>query len=202
MSVQGSDGLTPQSRDHDLWIVDERLAFTRGFASDVRLNKFLKDGGTADRPDLLVWDVAYGLGAVDPNDQKGGIDVSEPLREVMIVEFKRPGRREYQKAEDQVEQQITKYLLQLQGGEVEAFGRERVRIAPDCIFYCYVVADIIGDLKTQLSSWKTTANRQGRLRMLEGEVQGSIEVIQWSDLVNDAWSRNQASLHAAGLRRR
>lgn len=202
MSVQGSDGLTPQSRDHDLWIVDERLAFTRGFASDVRLNKILKDGGNADRPDLLVWDVAYGLGAIDPNDQKGGIDVSEPLRKVMIVEFKRPGRRDYQKAEDQVEQQINKYLLQLQGGEVEAFGRERVRIAQDCIFYCYVVADIIGDLKTQLSGWKTTANRQGRLRMLEGEFQGSIEVIQWSDLVNDAWSRNQASLHAAGLRRR
>ena len=120
----------------------------------------------------------------------------------MIVEFKRPGRRDYQKAEDQIEQQITKYLLQLQGGDVEAFGRERVRIAPDCIFYCYVVADIVGDLKAQLSGWKTTANRQGRLRMLEGDFQGSIEVIQWTDLVNDAWSRNQASLHAAGLRRR
>ena len=116
----------------------------------------------------------------------------------MVVEFKRPGRTDYKKAEDQIEQQITKYLSQLKGGEIETFDRQRVRIANDCIFYCYVVANIVGDLDLQLSSWPTTANGQGRIQILQNQYRGSIEVIQWQDLVNDAWQRNKATLFAAG----
>jgi hypothetical protein len=129
-------------------------------------------------------------------------DASEPLRKVMIVEFKRPGRTQCKKVEDQVELQITKYLRQLKNGQIEAFNRQTVRVARDCIFYCYVVADIRGDLKDQLDAWSTTANGEGRIGSLDNEFKGStIEVIQWQDLVNDAWARNVATLHAAGLRR-
>jgi hypothetical protein len=119
----------------------------------------------------------------------------------MIVEFKKPGRKDYPRAEDQIEAQITKYLAQLKGGEIETFDRARVRVAPDCVFHCFVVADIVGDLELQLSNWDTTANGQGRIRPLKNQYKGSIEVIQWQDLVNEAWLRNKAALHAAGLSR-
>jgi phage host-nuclease inhibitor protein Gam len=202
MRLNGSDPGRVEASVHDLWIVDERLAFTRSFASDQRLAETLKSGGTDIRPDLLVWNLAHGLGVVDPSDDGDEFDASEPLRKAMIVEFKRPGRTQYKKAEDLVELQITKYLRQLKNGEIEAYNRQRVRIAPDCIFYCYVVADIRGDLKEQLAGWSTTANGEGRIRALDNEFKGStIEVIQWQDLVNDAWARNVATLHAAGLRR-
>lgn len=200
MGVRGDDPKEFKSRAHDLWIVDERLAFTRAFSSDKRLDAVLAGGGSSDRPDLLVWDLAYGLGVTDPA-QEEAVDTSEPLRTVMIVEFKKPGRKTYGKAEDQVEQQITRYLAQLKDGEIESFGRSRVRVADDCVFHCYVVADIVGDLELQLSSWDTTANGQGRLRALKGRYRGQIEVIQWQDLVNDAWLRNRATLHTAGLSR-
>ncbi|MFD1190754.1 hypothetical protein [Phenylobacterium conjunctum] len=200
MRVRGDDGAELKSRAHDLWVVDERLAFTRAFSSDKRLDAILAEGGTRDRPDLLVWDLAYGLGVTDA-DNPDSVDVSEPLRTVMVVEFKKPGRTVYAKAEDNIEQQITKYLAQLKGGEIESFDRARVRVADDCIFYCYVVADIRGDLEQQLSSWETTSNGQGRIRQLRGFYRGQIEVIQWQDLINDAWLRNRATLHAAGLSR-
>ncbi|MEL0156794.1 hypothetical protein, partial [Sphingopyxis sp.] len=77
-----------------------------------------------------------------------------------------------------------------------------IRIAKDCVFYCYVVADIVGDLVLQLSGWETTSNGQGRIRQLKGDYRGQIEVVQWQDLVNDAWMRNHATLHAAGLSRK
>lgn len=201
MNVRGDERLTLQSRAHDLWIVDERLAFTRAFSSDKRLDKILGEGGSADRPDLFVWDVAYGLGVIDPYRGDELVDTTESLKKVMIVEFKHPGRREYKKVEDQIENQINRYLRQLKGGEIETFGRERARIAEDCIFFCYVIADIEGDLKDQLATWDHTANREGRYRNLSGDFRGMIEVIQWRDLVNDAWMRNQATLHQAGLRR-
>lgn len=200
MKIRGDDGDEVKSRAHDLWVVDERLAFTRAFSSDKRLDAILTERGSGDRPDLLVWDLACGLGVTDP-DAPEVVDVSEPLRTVMIVEFKRPGRTVYAKAEDNIEQQITKYLSQLKGGEIESFDQVRVRVADDCIFHCYVVADIRGDLEHQLSSWETTSNGQGRIRQLRGAYRGQIEVIQWQDLINDAWLRNRATLHAAGLSR-
>jgi hypothetical protein len=142
-----------------------------------------------------------GMGVTDPNINAEHVDLSKPLDKVMVVEFKKPGRENYPEAKDQVEQQITRYLAQLQSGEIETFDRRRVRIAKDCVFFCYVIADIVGDLKLQLSGWETVANGQGRIRKLSGEYSGFIEVIQWDDLVNDAWNRNQALLFSAGLKR-
>ena len=92
MNVRGDDHLELKSRAHELWIVDERLAFTRAFSSDKRLDDVLVEGGTADRPDLFLWNLAYGLSSTDP-DQPDAVDLSEPLRRVMVVEFKKPGRR-------------------------------------------------------------------------------------------------------------
>jgi hypothetical protein len=201
MNFRGDDPTRLEGRAHELWIVDERLAFTRAFSSDKRLDDILVEAGSADRPDLLLWDLAHGLGSTDP-DHPDAVDMSEPLRTVMVVEFKKPGRRTYNGAKDQIEQQITRYLAQLQGGEIESFGRSRVRIAKDCVFHCYVVADIVGDLVLQLSGWDTTSNGQGRIRQLKGEYRGQIEVVQWQDLVNDAWMRNRATIHAAGLSRK
>lgn len=200
MRVMGEDATELKSRAHDLWIIDERLAFTRAFSSDKRLDAILANGGSADRPDLLVWDLAYGLGVTDA-DNPDTVDLSEPLRAMMVVEFKKPGRTLYPKAEDNIEQQITKYLAQLKGGEIETFDRAKVRVANDCIFHCYVVADIRGDLEQQLSSWQTTANGQGRVRPLNNAYRGQIEVIQWQDLINDAWVRNRATLAVAGMNR-
>jgi hypothetical protein len=59
MGVRGDDPYELKSRAHDLWIVDERLAFTRAFASDKRLDGILAKGGSADRPDLFIWNLAY-----------------------------------------------------------------------------------------------------------------------------------------------
>jgi hypothetical protein len=202
MRVVGMNPTELEPASHDLWIVDERLAFTRSFSSDVRLEKVLKDNESPVRPDLLLWDQAYGLGVLDPVKSEDDLDLSEPLRKAMIVEFKRPGRKDYKKVEDSLETQITKYLRQLKDGQIEAFDKRRVRFADDCQFFCYVVADIEGDLEDQLSTWNTTASGKGRFRQLHNRFEGSsIEVIQWTDLINDAWSRNMATISAAGLRR-
>ena len=202
MRVVGNDMTELEPSPHDLWIVDERLAFTRSFSSDTRLDKILAEHGNNTRPDLLIWDLAHGLGVIDSGKESDDIDLSEPLRKMMVVEFKRPGRRDYKKVEDDLQRQVTKYLRQLKGGEIGAFDGRRVRFAKDCQFFCYVVADIVGDLEEQLDSWNTTANGEGRFRQLGGAYEGStIEVIQWTDLINDAWARNMATLTAAGLRR-
>ncbi|WGR70383.1 MULTISPECIES: hypothetical protein [unclassified Bradyrhizobium] len=96
--------------------------------------------------------------------------------------------------------QISEYITRLKNGEIEDFRNTRVRIADDCIFYCYVVADIVGKLEIHTNGWRTTLNGRGRIQELGGKFRGMVEVIEWADLLGDARLRNHAFVHAAGLR--
>ncbi len=109
----------------------------------------------------------------------------------MLIEFKKPGRKEYDDRYSPLNQ-VSRYLNALASGEVQSFQNERIRIAPDCVFYCYVVADIVGNLETHTSTWRTTADGRGRWMDLAGKFKGTIEVIEWRDLVADARARNAA----------
>lgn len=199
-SVSATDSAQLTSRRHDLWVVDERLTFGRAFASDRRIDGILAENSSALRPDLIVWDLAYGLSFFD-GPENDDPDISNAISEMMVIELKRPMRKSYKKVEDNVEQQVLKYINQLKSGEIEGFSRDRVRVKNDCVFHCFIVADIVGDLKDQIGGWAKTADGEGRYRLLEGDHRGSITVVQWKDLINDAWMRNQATLNAAGLRR-
>ena len=86
MKLRGDDPSKVEAADHDLWIIDERLAFTRYFASDVPLSQIIADSKNHDRTDLLIFDKIHGLGL------KG----EEPLSRIILVEFKKPGRKTYE----------------------------------------------------------------------------------------------------------
>ena len=190
MKLRGDDPSRVQASDHDLWIIDERLAFATYFASDVPFSQIVAETQNTERPDILIFDKLHGL----------GLEEDEPLSRVLLVEFKKPGRKDY---EDKYtpQNQIARYLAELSGGNIENYRGERIRIAPDCVFYCYVVADIVGSLDVYTSTWQTTANGRGRWTPLSGKYRGSIELIEWKDLVKDARARNRAFIDAAGVKK-
>lgn len=189
MKLRGDDPSKIEQSDHDLWIIDERLTFQKYFASDVPFTQILQEEDSTKRPDLLIYDRLYGLGA----------EGEDPLTKVMLVEFKHPGRRDYEERYSPMNQ-ISEYITKLKAGQIEDFNNSRVRIADDCVFYCYVVADIVGKLEIHTNGWRTTANGRGRIQELGGKFRGIVEVIEWKDLLADARLRNHAFLNAAGLR--
>ncbi|PNP95414.1 MULTISPECIES: ATP-binding protein [Sphingomonadaceae] len=189
MKMRGDDPSKVEQSDHDLWIIDERLTFQKYFASDVPFTQILEGENSTKRPDLLIYDRLYGLGA----------EGDEPLTKVMLVEFKHPGRKDYEERYSPMNQ-ISEYITKLKAGQIEDFNNARVRIADDCVFYCYVVADIVGKLEIHTNGWRTTANGRGRIQELGGKFRGMVEVIEWKDLLSDARLRNHAFLNAAGLR--
>lgn len=188
MKLRGDDPSKVERSDHDLWIIDERLTFTKYFASDVPFTQLIDGESATTRSDLLIYDRLHGLGA----------EGEDPLRRVMLVEFKKPGRRDY---EDRYspQNQISEYITRLQKGEIEDYRNQRIRIAEDCIFYCYVVADIVGKLEIHTNGWRTTSDGRGRIQDLNGKFRGVIEIIEWADLIKDARLRNLAFIGAAGL---
>jgi hypothetical protein len=191
VKLRGDDPSQIESSDHDLWIIDERLAFAKYFASDMSFQTLLSSSKSGDRPDVFIFDCLHGL----------GIKTDEPLTRAMLVEFKKPGRRDYDERYSPLNQ-VSRYLTELSGGTIESFDRARIRVAPDCVFYCYIVADIVGSLDVHTSSWRTTANGRGRLLELGGKFRGAIEIIEWADLILDARARNQGFISAAGLSNR
>lgn len=189
MRLRGDDPSKVEQSDHDLWIIDERLTFQKYFASDVPFTQLLEGEKSTKRADLLIYDRLYGMGS----------EGEDPLTKVMLVEFKHPGRKEYDERYSPMNQ-ISEYITKLKAGQIEDFNNSRVRIADDCVFYCYIVADIVGKLDIHTSTWLTTANGRGRIHELRGKFRGMVEVIEWKDLLGDARLRNHAFLHAAGLR--
>lgn len=189
MKLRGDDPSKVERSDHDLWIIDERLTFTKYFASDVPFTQIIDGETSTKRPDLLIYDRLYGLGS----------EGEDPLKRVMLVEFKHPGRKDYDERYSPMSQ-ISEYITKLQKGEILDFRGGRVRVADDCIFYCYVVADIVGKLEVHTNGWRTTSNGRGRIQELSGKFRGIIEIIEWVDLLGDARLRNHAFVSAAGLR--
>jgi len=171
---------------HDLWIVDERLTFAQYFSSDEEFRKLSSSIDSEERPDVLIFDYVHGLRHKD--------DTSK----VLLVEFKRPGRKSY-KDDENPQHQIERYVRRLlKGGVVDVKGRP-VELKDDTVFYCFIVADIIGKMDDWTFTWNKTADGRGRLYQPRDGFKGSIELMGWDALLDDARLRNQAFFDKAGI---
>lgn len=201
MRVIGTNPAVAKHSAHDLWILDERLAFTAGFASDVPLKDYILESASDDRPDIVLWDVLFGLSSIASRGGSEEVDDVEPLSKVFIVELKHPGRKSYS-SEERIEDQVRKYVAEIKNGTIEGFGRRNIRVSPDCQFHCTIVADFHGGLKDEISGWAYTLNKQGRARRLEGDFATvTIEAVEWDYVLRTSREANAALLDAAGLQK-
>jgi len=76
MRVNSNDPTRAEHTAHDLWLLDERLAFASGFASDVPLEQVIVEEDSDLRPDIVLWDHLYCLA---PVGQQGGIEDVDDL---------------------------------------------------------------------------------------------------------------------------
>jgi hypothetical protein len=182
-----SDGrkVEPAS-SHDLWIVDERLTFAQYFSSDVEFSALSSAIESEERPDVLIFDYVHGLRQTD-----------EPSK-VLLVEFKRPGRTSYREDENP-QSQVERYIRRLLTGGLSDVRGRPIQLDQNTIFYCFIVADIVGRLDEWTFSWQRTADGRGRVYQPDYGFKGSIEVIGWDILLGDARARNQAFFDKAGI---
>ena len=111
--------------DHNLWIVDERLNFTKWVSSDVPL-----DSKNTNRPDLLVYNKRVLF--------RGDNESSNPIT---IFEFKKPQRDDFvnhSSREDPV-QQIVRYVNDIRDGKYKTPEGRKMMVAENTPFYGYVV---------------------------------------------------------------
>lgn len=114
--------------DHNLWVIDDRLAFYSYFNSDKQL-KAQSSSDDPRRPDLTLFDLGMGF-------EKGSSP--EPIT---IIEFKRPKRDDYTMADNPFTQ-VQDYVEELrQAGEAARFDGKVIRTIEDSTpFMCQIVS--------------------------------------------------------------
>ena len=117
---------------HNLWILDEKLAYHYFLASDKRLDQIdIIDNDSQNRCDLLVF-----------NNPVAFADQKDELSSLIIIEFKRPMRKIYSEKDDNPIDQVYDYVRDLRTkNKVDKEGRP-IRITSNTPIYAYIVCDI------------------------------------------------------------
>lgn len=173
--------------DHNLWIIDERLNFTFFVHSDKPL-----DGGTSERPDLLVFD--------KPVLFRGDNEASNPIT---VFEFKKPGRDDFvnpSSKEDPV-QQIVRYVNRIKKGKFKTPKGRPIQVAENTPFYGYVMCEITEKVKEWLKMEKdfTPMPDGGGWFKWFGNNNLYMEVLSWDKVLRDAEMRNRVFFHKLGI---
>ncbi len=131
-------------------------------------------------------------------DRVHGLRESDDSSKILLIEFKRPGRTTYADHENP-QLQIERYIRKLQSGEQMDVRGRPIAFHTDAIFYCYIVADNVGPMNEWTYSWGRTADGRGSVYQPNSGFKGTIELIGWDSLLEDAKARNRAFFDRAGI---
>ncbi len=175
--------------NHNLWLIDDRLAYYDFWASDENIRKYAASSECNDRPDLILFQGSNLL-------QRQGTD-----QPVVIVEFKRPARVEYNDDENPIKQ-VYDYIRELRNNKiVDNDGQLITDIGPDTPFFCYLICDITPRLLGILEDYgikQQLPGGRGYFGFNESRA-AYVEVLQYSQIVKDARLRHEAFFKELGI---
>jgi len=182
-----SDDQKTDYKDHNLWLLDERLVFSEYVASDRVISK-----ADHDEPDLAVF---YKERLFFRNGEN---IITSPIS---IFEFKRPKRNAYQD-EDNPILQACRYAKKILEGQYELpDGIERVKVSKDSTpVYIYIVCDIVPKINdfAQMSNLTISPDGEGYFGYIQA-FNAYVEIMSFRKLIEDAKMRNRIFFKKLGL---
>lgn len=177
-------------KDHNLWIIDERLSFHNYLASDTALRSMdALDSDSGDRPDILVI----------TNPQAPVFDRSIALADtdgpsypsIVMIEFKRPMRS--QVANERPFDQILRYITKIRSNVAEDKSGRPIRVDESTPFYCYYICDLTSSVEEALrrDDFEKAFDNAGYVKYHK-QMRAMLEVISYDKLIRDSSRRNQA----------
>lgn len=171
---------------HNLWILDDLLAYYSFFASDKQIKALAPDSDSQKEPDLIFFN-PLGFrreGTADP---------------VVLIEFKRPG--DERPSKNPVDQ-ILEYVEKLRNRTVRSVEGEVVsEIRENTPFECYVVCDLTETTRSILSrslAPHETPDGEGYFGYAPNH-RAAIHVISYRKMLRDAEQRNEVFFRKLGL---
>jgi hypothetical protein len=186
-----STQLTGAHEEHNLWVLDERLAFYNYIASDkeFRATDLVVDGESdGRRPDLLALDrvAAFGFG-----------DVLD-LRGITLVEFKRAAGMET-KHDDPVERLI-EYTRLIRAGKLQRADGMRVAVDEGVPIYAFAVCNVTHAFEEKLDDiYKANRMADGSWFISREKQRLQIHVVPYTVAITNAEKRSAVFFDKAGL---
>ena len=176
--------------DHNLWLVDERLAFHVFLSSDQKIKKApVLENKSEKEPDILIFDRVVAFS--ETQDQ--------PFTSITIIELKKPLRSEYSE-KDNPFSQVYNYIDEIRSGKAKDLKGRPYSIPQNLPFYCYIVCDLTPKLKewAKQYNFREMPDALGFFGYNEN-FNAYCEVISYNKLVVDAQKRNHAFFTKLGL---
>lgn len=172
---------------HNLWLIDERLAYSEYISSDIPFDNNPKE----DRTDVMILDSPV---AVSDEDNCG-----KEYETIVIFELKRPMRDDYTYAENPIDQML-EYVEKLSSNKVSDKNGRIIRVGENTKFYLYAVCDMTPNLKKVAfrNDFKETPDKMGLYKYHE-KSHAYIEVLSYDKIVNDAEKRNRILFDKLGV---
>lgn len=174
---------------HNLWLLDDRLAYYDFWASDEHIKKYAKDSASMERPDLILF--------------QGSTLLRRPgtAQPVVIVEFKKPAREDYDDEENPITQ-VYGYIRELRSKTIkDKDGKLITEIDDQTPFFCYLVCDVTPKLISQLEEYDVFQRLPGGRGYFgyNKNLKAYMEVLEYAELVKDARLRHEPFFKELGI---
>lgn len=188
--TMGADSENQPYEYHNLWLLDERLAFHSFTASDKKLksNKQL-DSDVLKEPDLFIYDIPCAYS-----------DNPDRINSLVLFEFKRPGRDMDNSKDRKLDCQLEGYFTNLLKAKAKNYKGHFLNIQRETPKFGYIVCNLHQDLIAYNLDWngfkKTPYNT---LYKVNSDLNLYYEVIDYNDLVEFAEKRHEVFFNALGI---
>lgn len=177
--------------EHNLWLIDDRLAFHSFCASDVQFKKFLDESISAERPDVLIFDKPF---IYSPN--------KEYISSMVLIEFKKPKRNDYNISKNPIIQTID-YLTEIDKSEhITDNDGLTITINKNIQKQVYIIADLTSTLEKIISKyfpWLIKSSDRTGYFGYEPISKTYFEIISYEKLLKDVKNRNKVFFEKLGI---
>lgn len=199
--------------DHNLWLIDDRLAYYSFIASDRPIKTFTNDTIPPSSEEIERRGLLKEIGAYSEDGEPDIAIFTNPLMfrrvettdPVVIIEFKSPNKTSYSgDAKDNPVMQIRKYIESLR--EKTCYDHENNRITDinkDTPFNCFLIAEPCEHLYSLLRAHtihKPTTDGNGRFGYFD-DINAYFEFIPYEQIIRNSSLRNEAFFKRLGIQK-
>ncbi|MBE6034128.1 MAG: ATP-binding protein [Clostridiales bacterium] len=174
-------------KNHNLWLIDEKLAYCSFISSDIPFDNDSKQ----ERTDIMILDNPVAVS----DDENDGSEFDT----IVLFELKRPMRDDYTTSENPVTQ-LYEYVEKIKAGKAkDKYGR-LIKVGDDTKFYLYAVCDITPSLEKTIrfNSFKHTPDNMGYY-LYNDTYNAYVEILSFSKIIKDSKKRNRILFDKLGI---
>lgn len=173
--------------NHNLWIIDEKLAYCSYISSDIPFNNDNKE----KRTDIMVLNSPVAI-SEDEND-------GSEFDTIVIFELKRPMRDDYTDAENPIDQ-LYNYAEKIIDGNAKDKNGRFIQAGSRTKFYLYAVCDITPSLKRIIrrQDFIQTPDKMGYYKYNE-TYKAYVEILPFNKMIRDSKKRNKILFDKLGI---